>query len=51
MTTMQMGVGLDDGDMLLKEEVILRKDETGGSLFDRLAEVGERFVLRRSLIS
>ena len=39
-TTMQMGVGLDDGDMLLKEEVILRKDETGGSLFDRLAEVG-----------
>lgn len=39
-TTMQMGVGLDDGDMLLKEEVILREDETGGSLFDRLAEVG-----------
>lgn len=39
-TTMQMGVGLDDGDMLLKREVTLAADETGGSLFDRLALVG-----------
>lgn len=39
-TTMQMGVGLDDGDMLLKEEVPLAADETGGSLFDKLAETG-----------
>ena len=39
-TTMQMGVGLDDGDMLLKQEVVLSEDETGGSLFDRLAKVG-----------
>lgn len=39
-TTMQMGVGLDDGDILQKQEVCLAADETGGSLFDRLAKVG-----------
>ncbi len=39
-TTMQMGVGLDDGDMLLKREVELDPWETGGSLFDRLAIEG-----------
>lgn len=45
-TTMQMGVGLDDGDMLLKQEVKLAEDETGGSLFDRLAEVGGELIVR-----
>ena len=45
-TTMQMGVGLDDGDMLLKEEVKLAADETGGSLFDRLAVVGGELIVR-----
>ena len=45
-TTMQMGEGLDDGDMLLKEEVVLAPDETGGSLFDRLAEVGGRLCVQ-----
>ena len=44
-TTMQMGVGLDDGDMLLKREVPLAKEETGGSLFDRLAEVGGELIV------
>lgn len=39
-TTMQMGVGLDDGDMLMKKTVELAADETGGSLFDRLAVLG-----------
>ena len=43
-TTMQMGVGLDDGDMLLKEEVPLAADETGGSLFDKLAKAAENSV-------
>ncbi|MBQ2089850.1 MAG: methionyl-tRNA formyltransferase [Lachnospiraceae bacterium] len=45
-TTMQMGVGLDDGDMLLKEEVELAEDETGGSLFDRLAIVGGKLCVK-----
>lgn len=39
-TIMQMGVGLDDGDILTQREVELAADETGGSLFDRLAVVG-----------
>lgn len=45
-TTMMMGVGLDDGDMLLKQEVELAEDETGGSLFDRLAEVCGELIVR-----
>lgn len=44
-TTMQMGEGLDDGDMLLKREVTLSADETGGSLFERLAEVGAQLMV------
>lgn len=39
-TTMRMAEGIDTGDMIMKEEVILDKDETGGSLFDRLSKVG-----------
>lgn len=38
-TIMQMGEGLDTGDMLAKAETAIRTDETGGSLFDRLAEM------------
>lgn len=39
-TTMQMGVGLDDGDMLLKKSIRIESDETGGGLFDKLAILG-----------
>ena len=39
-TIMQMGVGLDTGDMLLKKEVKIGENETAGELFDRLAEIG-----------
>ena len=39
-TTMYMGEGLDTGDMILKQEVVLDKDETGGSLFDKLTTIG-----------
>ena len=45
-TTMQMNEGLDTGDMILKEEVTLAPDETGGSLFDRLAEVGAKLAVQ-----
>ncbi|HAQ51497.1 MAG TPA: methionyl-tRNA formyltransferase [Lachnospiraceae bacterium] len=41
-TIMQMGVGLDDGDILLTREVELDGTETGGSLFDNLATIGAR---------
>ncbi len=39
-TTMYMGEGLDTGDMILKQEVVLDKEETGGSLFDKLTTIG-----------
>jgi methionyl-tRNA formyltransferase len=39
-TTMRMDAGIDTGDMIKKREVELAPDETGGSLFDRLSEVG-----------
>lgn len=39
-TTMLMNEGLDTGDMIAKRQVRLAEDETGGSLFDRLAETG-----------
>lgn len=39
-TTMQMDEGLDTGDMLLKREVTIEKDETGGTLHDKLAAAG-----------
>lgn len=39
-TTMQMGVGLDDGDILLQKKVPISSEDTGGSLFDKLSKVG-----------
>lgn len=45
-TTMRMDEGLDTGDMILKEEVRLTAEETGGSLFDRLAQTGAKLCLR-----
>lgn len=44
-TTMQMDVGLDTGDMLLKQEIAIEPDETGGSLFDKMAKVGSSLLL------
>ena len=45
-TTMLMGPGLDDGDMLLKSEIELAADETGGSLFDKLAVDGGKLAVK-----
>lgn len=39
-TIMQMDEGLDTGDIILKKEIEIAADETGGSLHDRLAELG-----------
>ena len=43
---MRMDEGLDTGDMILKEEVALTPEETGGSLFDRLAKIGAELCLK-----
>lgn len=45
-TTMQMGPGLDDGDILMQEKVKIADDETGGSLFDKLAGVGADLLVK-----
>ena len=45
-TIMQMDEGLDTGDMLLTEEVTLDPEETGGSLFDKLSQVGAQLLLK-----
>ena len=44
-TTMRMDEGLDTGDMIMKQEVIVDEDETGGSLFDKLAEAGAKLLI------
>lgn len=45
-TIMKMDVGLDTGDMIAKEEIVLAEDETGGSLFDKLSEMGGPLLLK-----
>ena len=45
-TTMQMNEGLDTGDILLTEKVKLDPKETGGSLFDRLSDVGAQLLVK-----
>ena len=45
-TIMKMGVGLDTGDMISQGIVPLAVDETGGSLFDKLAEEGAELLIR-----
>ena len=43
-TIMQMGEGLDTGDMLLRREVEIGENETAGELFDRLAAIGAELL-------
>ena len=45
-TIMQMGTGLDTGDMISRIVVPLAKDETGGSLFAKLAQAGAELLIQ-----
>lgn len=45
-TIQQMGEGLDTGDMISKEVVVLSKEETGGSLFDKLSKAGADLLVK-----
>lgn len=45
-TTMQMDEGIDTGDILLIEKYRLAPDETGGSLFDKLAVLGAKLLIK-----
>lgn len=44
-TIMRMGEGLDTGDMISQRRVPLDPEETGGSLFDKLARAGAELLL------
>lgn len=44
-TIMQMDVGLDTGDMLYKSTTGIQMDDTGGSLHDRLMDMGPAALL------
>lgn len=44
-TTMLMDEGMDTGDMLLKKEVEILDSDTGGSLFEKLADVSGDLLL------
>lgn len=44
-TTMYMDVGMDTGDMILKEKVEIGEDETTGELWDRLSKIGGELLV------
>ena len=44
-TIMQMDVGLDDGDIISQESIAISPDDTGGSLFDKLSQLGGRLLV------
>ncbi len=45
-TTMYMEKGLDTGDIIMQSRLTLAADETGGSLFERLAKEGAALLLQ-----
>ncbi|WP_372994526.1 methionyl-tRNA formyltransferase [Marinobacter sp.] len=45
-TIMQMDEGLDTGAMLLKSLTAIADEDTGGSLHDRLAEIGGKAIVK-----
>ena len=44
-TIMQMDVGLDTGDMLLQQSLLIAPDDNTASLHDKVAELGARMVV------
>ncbi len=45
-TIMQMDEGIDTGDIIMQERIKLSEDETGGSLFDRLSDLGSLLIVK-----
>ncbi len=44
-TIQRMDIGVDTGDMIAKKQIRIAEDETGGSLFDKLAVVGAQLCV------
>jgi methionyl-tRNA formyltransferase len=45
-TTMYTDIGVDTGDMILQREIEIGEDETAGELFERLAQLGARAIVK-----
>ncbi|ADQ15004.1 methionyl-tRNA formyltransferase [Halanaerobium hydrogeniformans] len=45
-TTMYMGPGWDDGDIIYQQEIKIKRDDTVGDLHDRLAEEGSELLIK-----
>ena len=45
-TIQRMDIGIDTGDIIAKEELVIAEDETGGSLFDKLAVLGASLCVK-----
>ncbi len=45
-TTMFMDQGMDTGDIILTEEVNIQEDETTGELWERLAKIGGKLLVK-----
>lgn len=45
-TIMYMDAGIDTGDMILQESLPIAENETGGSLFDKMAYLGADLLLK-----
>jgi len=44
-TTMRMDIGMDTGDMLLQAALPITDEDTTGTMFDKLAELGGRLLI------
>ena len=44
-TTMYMDTGMDTGDMILKEEIEIGKDETTGEVWEKLSKIGAKLLV------
>lgn len=45
-TIMKMDVGLDTGDILMSEKIVIADDDTGESLFNRLSRLGAQAIVK-----
>ena len=44
-TTMYMDIGMDTGDMILKEDVVIGENETTGELWEKLSKIGGKLLV------
>ncbi len=45
-TIMYMDVGIDTGDMIIQEKLAIDEEETGGSLFEKMAKLGAELMVK-----